>query len=79
MTWRAYVLTVGLPQTNARGLSETRLLMEAGHMFWQALGEELGGAGLPVAQLARPPGVRHDRVCGAARAAGTGPRLISFG
>lgn len=48
MTWRSYSLTVGLPHTNARGFAEARLLMEAGHFFWQALGEELGR---PVAEL----------------------------
>jgi probable biosynthetic protein (TIGR04098 family) len=36
--WAAQQLTVGLPQTNAAGLSEPRLLMEAGHAFWTSLG-----------------------------------------
>ena len=48
MTWRAYPLTVGLPQTNYRGLAEARLLMEAGNVFWWALGDAIQR---PIAQL----------------------------
>lgn len=40
--WRRYPLTIGLPQTNHRNLSEARLLMEAGNFFWWALGEAIG-------------------------------------
>lgn len=39
--WRSYPLTIGLPHTHYRNLSEVRLLMEAGHFFWQALGEAI--------------------------------------
>ena len=46
--WRSYPLTIGLPQTNHRNFSETSLLMEAGHCFWQALGDAIGR---PVSQL----------------------------
>ena len=42
MTPQAFELTIGLPQTNYRGLAEPRLLMEACHVFWQALGEAIG-------------------------------------
>jgi len=46
--WRRYALTVGLPHTNHRNLAEARLLMEAGHAFWSALGEAIG---TPVSRL----------------------------
>lgn len=39
--WWSDLLTVGLPQTNYRGLAEPRLLMEACHLYWQALGEAI--------------------------------------
>ena len=48
MASQAYPLTIGLPQTNYRNFAEASLLMEAGHFFWQALGEAIGR---PVAQL----------------------------
>jgi probable biosynthetic protein (TIGR04098 family) len=40
--WRSYPLRIGLPQTNARQLAEPRMLMEAGNVFWWALGEAIG-------------------------------------
>ena len=46
--WRSYALRIGLPQTNHRQLSESRLLMEAANVFWWALGEAIGR---PVSQL----------------------------
>lgn len=54
MTWHPYELTVGLPHTNYRGLSEPRLLMEACHVFWQALGHE---AGKPVSGMRNAEGL----------------------
>ena len=48
MRWSSHTLTVGLPQTNYRNFSEVACLMEAGHAFWQGLGDRLGR---PVAQL----------------------------
>ncbi len=46
--WRSYALRIGLPQTNHRQLSESRLLMEAANLFWWALGEAIGR---PVSKL----------------------------
>jgi probable biosynthetic protein (TIGR04098 family) len=37
-----YDLTLGLPHTNYRGLSEPLLLMHAGHFLWQSLAAAIG-------------------------------------
>ena len=51
--WRTYPLSIGLPQTNFRGFAESRLLMEACHLFWAALGEAIG---TPVSRLRNASG-----------------------
>ena len=38
-----YDLTLGLPHTNHRGLSEPLLLMQAGHFQWQSIAAATGG------------------------------------
>ncbi|MBI2094014.1 MAG: hypothetical protein HYT88_04755 [Candidatus Omnitrophica bacterium] len=42
MAWHKYEVKVGLPHTSYRGLSESRWLMTAGQIYWDALSEELG-------------------------------------
>jgi probable biosynthetic protein (TIGR04098 family) len=37
-----YELTLGMPHTNRRGLSEPHLMKQAGHYHWQAIGSALG-------------------------------------
>jgi probable biosynthetic protein (TIGR04098 family) len=39
---RSYELTLGLPHTNYRGLSEPLLLMQAGHFQWAAIAAAIG-------------------------------------
>lgn len=43
-----YDLTLGLPHTNYRGLSEPHLLMQAGHMQWASIASAVGR---PLSQL----------------------------
>jgi hypothetical protein len=38
-----YDLTLGLPHTNHRGLSEPLLLMQAGHFQWTSIAAATGG------------------------------------
>src|ERR1017187_10130824 len=49
-----YELTLGLPQTNMNGLSETSLLMYAGHYQWTSIARAIGR---PLSQLATPDGL----------------------
>jgi len=51
----SYELTLGLPHTNRRGLSETHLMKQAGHCHWQAIGAALGR---PLAELRTVTGAK---------------------